>query len=94
VLARYGGEEFAIMLRESAEDKALSCAERCRKAIDLAEFNFRGTPIKVSISLGIATLLDSDFAQPEDLIAAADKYLYRAKKGGRNRVDGKQISGP
>lgn len=82
------------MLRESADDQALICAERCRKAVDITEFMFGGTPIKVTISLGIATLGDSDFAQPEDLIAAADKYLYRAKKAGRNRVDGKAISGP
>jgi two-component system, cell cycle response regulator len=94
LFARYGGEEFALMLRESAEDQALICAERCRRAVDHTEFMFGGTPIKVTISLGIATLLDSGFGQPEDLIAAADKYLYRAKKGGRNRVDGQQISGP
>ncbi len=82
------------MLRESAVDKALRCAERCRKAVDSCDFTFNGTPIKVTISLGVATLFDSDFAQPEDLIAAADKYLYRAKRGGRNRVDAMQISGP
>ena len=92
--ARYGGEEFALMLRESGDDKALRCAERCRRAIDGADFTFNGTPIRVTISLGVSTLLDSDFASPEDLIAAADKYLYRAKRGGRNRVDAMQISGP
>jgi len=94
VFARYGGEEFALMLRESSQDQAFLCAERCRKAIDGSDFTFGGTPIKVTISLGVATLLDSDFVQPEDLIAAADKYLYRAKRAGRNRVDGKAISGP
>ena len=47
----------------------------------------------MTISLGVATLLDSDFSQPEELIAAADKYLYRAKQAGRNRVDGRMISG-
>jgi two-component system, cell cycle response regulator len=93
VLARYGGEEFALMLRESSEEKAAVCAERCRRAIDLATFTYSGTPIKATISLGLATLLDSDFSQPEELISAADKYLYRAKKAGRNRVDGKMISG-
>jgi two-component system, cell cycle response regulator len=92
--ARYGGEEFALMLRESADDKALRCAERCRRAVDGADFTFNGTPIRVTISLGVSTLFDSDFASPEDLIAAADKYLYRAKRGGRNRVDAMQISGP
>ncbi len=94
LFARYGGEEFSLMLRESAEDQAYICAERCRRAIDQTDFNFQGTPIKVTISLGIATLLDSDYAGPEALIAAADKYLYRAKRAGRNRIDGMKISGP
>ncbi len=94
VLARYGGEEFALMLRESPEADALVCAERCRQAVDRSEFIFGGTPIKVSISLGVATLLDSDFTQAEELIAVADKYLYRAKRAGRNRVDAKAVSGP
>ena len=93
LFARYGGEEFALLLRESNDDKAVRCAERCRRAIDGHEFQFNGTGIKVTISLGVATLFDTDFAQPEDLIAAADKYLYRAKRGGRNRVDAMQISG-
>lgn len=93
LFSRYGGEEFAVMLRETAEDQAFICAERCRRAVDLSDFNFNGMPIKVTISLGVATLLDSDFVQPDDLIACADKYLYRAKNGGRNRVEGKMISG-
>ncbi len=94
LFARYGGEEFALMLRESPADNSIRCAERCRRAIDGADFAFNGTPIKVTISLGVATLFDSDFAQPEELISAADKYLYRAKRSGRNRVDASDISGP
>jgi two-component system, cell cycle response regulator len=94
LFARYGGEEFALMLRESPADSSIRCAERCRRAVDGADFAFNGTPIKVTISLGVATLFDSDFAQPEELISAADKYLYRAKRGGRNRVDAADISGP
>ncbi|MGQ0504777.1 MAG: diguanylate cyclase [Myxococcaceae bacterium] len=93
VLARYGGEEFALMLRESSEEKAAICAERCRRAIDGYNFVFSGTPIRATISLGVATLTDSDFSEPEELIASADKYLYRAKKAGRNRVDGRMVSG-
>ena len=93
VFARYGGEEFAILLRESTEDQGYICAERCRRAIDSADFVFASTPMRVTISLGIASLLDSDYTNPEDLIAAADRYLYRAKKGGRNRVEAKLISG-
>jgi len=94
LFARYGGEEFALMLRETVEEQAYVAAERCRRIVDITDFNFGGTPIKVTISVGIATLLDSDFSQPEDLIAAADRFLYRAKKLGRNRVEGKLRSGP
>ncbi len=93
LFARYGGEEFALLLRESQSDSAIRCAERCRRAVDTADIVFNGTPIKVTISLGVATLLDSDFAQPEELLGAADKYLYRAKERGRNRVDAFEISG-
>ncbi|MBX7097505.1 MAG: GGDEF domain-containing protein [Myxococcaceae bacterium] len=93
LFARYGGEEFALLLRESNSEKAVRCAERCRRAIDTTEFTFAGTPIRVTISLGSATLFETDLSQPEDLIVAADKYLYRAKKGGRNRVDAFSISG-
>lgn len=92
--ARYGGEEFALMLRESTEEQAFMCAERCRKAIDTTNFMFNGTPIRVTISLGVANLLDNDFVQPDDLIGSADAYLYRAKRGGRNRVEGRRTSGP
>lgn len=94
LFARYGGEEFALMLRETVEEQAYVAAERCRRIVDLTDFNFGGSPIKVTISVGIATLLDSDFSQPEDLISAADRFLYRAKKLGRNRVEGKLRGGP
>ncbi len=94
LLARYGGEEFALMLRETSEEQALTCAERCREAIAGSDFVFNGTPIRVTISLGVSTLLGSDFVQPEELIASADRSLYRAKHGGRNRVDGGRVDGP
>jgi len=93
LLARYGGEEFALMLRESTAEAALACAERVRRAVDATEFSAGGAPIKVTVSVGVATLLDSDFAQPEELIATADRYLYRAKHAGRNRVYGHRTGG-
>lgn len=94
ILARYGGEEFALLLRECGEAKALVCAERCRKAIELTDMAFAGAKIPVSISAGVTTALDSTFDKPEEVVAAADKYLYRAKQGGRNRVEGSSLSGP
>ena len=92
-LGRYGGEEFALALRETPLRIAVDVAERIRSAIEKHNYNFDGKQIPVTISIGAATL-DSTSKQPEDLIAAADKYLYRAKKGGRNRVDAMEISGP
>ena len=94
VLARYGGEEFALMLRDSPETHALACAERCRAAVEASEYSFGGVPLQVTISLGVSTLVDARYSQPEELIGAADTYLYRAKNGGRNRVEGRGISGP
>src|SRR5262244_3564571 len=70
LFARYGGEEFALMLRETVEEQAYVAAERCRRIVDVTDFNFGGAAIQVTISVGIATLLDSDFSQPEDLISA------------------------
>ena len=93
LLARYGGEEFALMLREATDDQALACAERVRKAVEGTELFAGGTVLRCTISVGVATLWDSDFSQPEELIACADRYLYRAKRAGRNRVDGKKIGG-
>jgi len=93
LFARYGGEEFALLLRETVEEQAYIAADRCRRIVDLTDFNFGGTPIKVTISAGVATLLDSDFSRPEDLIAAADRYLYGAKNAGRNRVEGRMRNG-
>jgi diguanylate cyclase (GGDEF)-like protein len=93
LLARYGGEEFAILLRESNEDQAQKCAERCRRAVDGSDFIFSGVPIRTTISLGIATLMDGEYSQPEELVQAADEYLYRAKRAGRNRVDSRRVGG-
>src|SRR5260370_32875736 len=94
VFSRYGGEEFAIMLRESPEEQGYICAERCRRAIGGADFVFGITPMRVTISLGIASLLDSDYTNPEDLIAAADRYLYPAKQAGRTRFAAQRLRGP
>ena len=87
LFARYGGEEFSLLLRESEAPAALVCAERCRKAVETAEFSFNGTPIRVTISLGVATL-QGGYKEPEELIAEADRCLYKAKQGGRNRTEG------
>ena len=86
VFARYGGEEFVILSRTTAGVAAAHVAERVRKAIEQHPFCFDGKPIRVTVSIGISFMPAPSVRAPEDLIALADKALYEAKNGGRNRV--------
>ena len=85
VLARYGGEEFAIVLPETILGGAKALAEGLRERIEQSRFTFQGEVIQVTISIGVATLQESDRTS-EDLIRRADEKLYEAKHAGRNRV--------
>lgn len=86
--ARYGGEEFAIILPECDLQAAGTLAEEVRNAIEaLAIGHSRSSAGSVvTVSVGIASLVPSEEAIPTDLWAMADRLLYRAKEGGRNRV--------
>jgi diguanylate cyclase (GGDEF)-like protein len=93
-LGRWGGEEFLAILPDSDETAALAMAERMRAAI---EFSEQPVPAgeRVTISLGVAALLpDGDDAHSWDsLVQCADRAMYEAKRGGRNRVIvGKPVS--
>ena len=93
VLARYGGEEFVALLANTGHDEAIEVAERIRMAIEAQDFA-SGTPdggFGVTISCGTATLTPSPGCEADEGIAAglvgqADRALYEAKAGGRNRV--------
>ena len=85
VLGRYGGEEFAVILAGLDPDGP-HLAERMREAVAAAPVPTREGPIPVTISVGITHLQPGDDAV-EDLLARADHALYRAKQGGRNRVE-------
>jgi two-component system, cell cycle response regulator len=91
-LARYGGEEFALVLREIPEDKAIVCGERIRRTVETGDFTYKGTRIPVTVSLGIATFTGQNYQSADLLIESADKYLYRAKQSGRNRVESKMLA--
>ena len=84
ILCRYGGEEMAFILPETSPDQAMIMADMCRQRID--DNVVKETGVKVTISLGIAGV-SARCNSPEDLIAAADRALYRAKENGRNRVE-------
>ena len=87
IVARYGGEEFACVMVGSTEVGAMETAERIRKAIEETGTDIgEPEPKMVTISLGIAVFPD-DGGTAEELIERADQALYRAKHGGRNRVE-------
>jgi diguanylate cyclase (GGDEF)-like protein len=79
---RYGGEELAILLPRLPLAKAAQVAERVRAAIAARPI----AGVVVTASLGVAPL-DASMRTADDLIARADAALYRAKQGGRNRVE-------
>jgi diguanylate cyclase (GGDEF)-like protein len=87
--ARYGGEEFAIILPETDARDAVVLAERIRRGIETMEIDVGNhqPPLRVTVSLGLSGLKPgaSEHAQGE-MIEAADKALYAAKRGGRNRL--------
>ena len=85
---RYGGEEMAVVLPQTNADGAALAAERMRGAIERLEIpRLSGAGIlKVTASFGVAALPDCA-ADKAALVAAADEALYRAKRGGKNRVE-------
>jgi diguanylate cyclase (GGDEF)-like protein len=88
VVARFGGEEFAIILRATGRAEATVLAERLRRRIEGRSFDLEdgGEAVHVTISIGVAAFPEVPCETPADLIEAADRALYRAKDGGRNRV--------
>lgn len=82
-VARYGGEELALILPETDADGARAVAERIRKAVEAAQHPTEQGAVRVTVSIGVATQGPS----PEEMVEGADKALYRAKQGGRNRVE-------
>ncbi len=84
IVGRYGGEEFGVILPGSNLAQAVSVAERLRKAVEEMTVDCNGTPINVTISVGVATMKDG--LNEEAIINLADEALYLAKRSGRNRV--------
>lgn len=91
MLARYGGEEFVALLRSTDETSALAIAEQMRGALEQATIVSDQT-LRISGSFGVSVRSPATGAAWDDLIAEADRHLYRAKRAGRNRVFGPDLS--
>ena len=84
-VGRYGGEEFMILVPGCAPEDAPELGERLRAAVATEPIRHAGALIAVTASFGIA--VSEGGVSQASLIHAADMALYRAKEGGRNRVE-------
>ena len=83
-IARFGGEEFVLLMPDSALADALAVGELLREAIAACPFHFKGEPVTITVSMGVAQF---QAGERSDLaLKRADQALYRAKAAGRNQV--------
>lgn len=83
--ARYGGEEFAALLIGTDKKGAFQTAERLRCTVRDSEFKAEDKRIRVTVSIGVSSV-PADTKIKEEFIERADKALYQAKSGGRNKT--------
>ena len=80
---RYGGEEFVVIMPETPLDKAVAVLEKIRAAIANTAFNYKEEPLAITLSMGVTEFRPGDTT--DSVFARADRALYSAKAGGRNR---------
>lgn len=86
VAARYGGEEFILALPATEIQPAAIIAERIRCGIEAIVLEYQGETVRLSASIGVASLVPGRDEGSEALIRFADAALYRAKRNGRNQI--------
>lgn len=83
-IARFGGEEFVLLMPESSLADALAAGEVLRAAIEACPFHFKGEPVTITVSMGVAQFQSGE--RSDLALKRADAALYRAKAAGRNQV--------
>ena len=94
LVARYGGEEFAVMMPETALQDGIAFAEKIRQLIESTPLETQAGPVTATVSVGVASVPHSRIHSAKELIIAADKALYRAKRNGRNQVQAEKRRDP
>ena len=88
LVARFGGEEFVVLLPGSAAQAAMDVAHQIQHAIQAMALPHEGAPFGiVTVSFGVAAMVPQRDQAPEELVRRADRAMYRAKQGGRNRIE-------
>nr|WP_315416989.1 diguanylate cyclase [uncultured Pseudomonas sp.] len=83
-IARFGGEEFVLLMPDSSLAEAVAAGDALRAAIEACPFHFKGEPVTITVSMGVAQF---QAGERSDLaLKRADAALYRAKAAGRNQV--------
>ena len=84
---RYGGEEFMLLLPNTGIAGAQKIAEKVRSACEKKKYDDGNNSTTATVSIGIASVKHHQLLESKELLALADKALYRAKAEGRNRVE-------
>lgn len=84
-IARYGGEEFLILFNDTSKEEAYNLSNRIRAIVENSILKYDDIEIKITISIGIATLT-SEVNDMDKLLRIADENLYKAKECGRNCI--------
>jgi diguanylate cyclase (GGDEF)-like protein len=91
MVGRFGGEEFVIIMTDTTLHVAQTIAERVRQVVMDTPLHLKELSIEITISLGVAMLLEGE--RKEALLERADAAMYEAKKEGRNRVKIAHLTG-
>lgn len=86
IVSRYGGEEFVVVLYQTSLRDAMALVEEFRRKLSICALEHKDSPFgEITISVGVNSGVPSKVENSESFLRKADKALYRAKEGGRNR---------